>query len=171
MQPDINPLGQQNIVSRSNFGRDRVFRELYWRGDYKEYVLTLIQKYDKKASNRKFIHNILQITIFIGAAVAAIIVTIPGVSKFIPALLSGCVALATAMINYYKFGDRSRDFQILAENMALEYNKFATGRGSYEDKDEKEALHIFMDQVEVLLSEQTQRSIALEKLRSDQRQP
>src|SRR2546430_7902401 len=41
---------------------------------YQEYVLSLIRRYDKQAFRRKLTHNGLQLTIFIGAAAATVLV-------------------------------------------------------------------------------------------------
>ncbi len=129
---------------------------------YQEYVLSLIRRYDKQAFRRKLTHNGLQLTIFIGAAAATVLVAF---SKIIPGILTGIVTVATAIANYYKFGEHSRYLESVAEDLALEYNKFLTRRGIYKDITLPEALPLFMDRVESLILEQRQRAAALEQVK------
>lgn len=135
-------------------------------GQYQEYVLSLINNYDKQASRAKLIHNGLQLTIFMGAAAATVLVI---VSKVVPAILTGIVTVATAIANYFKFGERGRYAELVAEDLALEYNRFITERGVYGGKPKKEALTLFMDRVESLIIEQRQRSAALEQVKEAQK--
>ncbi|QBD76331.1 DUF4231 domain-containing protein [Ktedonosporobacter rubrisoli] len=128
---------------------------------YQAHVLSLVRIYEKRSSMQKLIHHILQITIFVGAALVTVIVGIPEVPKLAPALLSGVVTIATALANYYKFGEHSRDLYLTSEDLAQEYNWFGTKRGPYKEKDAEVALELFMDRTETLIRKQTKRSFAL----------
>src|SRR5437762_3985907 len=97
--------------------------------DYKTYVLSTIRRYDKRSLIFKIIHHTLQLIILVGAALVVVLLGIPSVPKLIPAILSGIVAAASAVANYYKLGERGHDFRSYAEDMALEYNRFTTKRG------------------------------------------
>lgn len=134
---------------------------------YKSHILSCIHSYEKQSRNRRIIHNILQLIIFIGAAVVTIIVGIQDIPKLFPALLSGGITIATAIANYYKFGERGRDLYLTAEDLAQEYNWFATKRGIYKDKEGKEAQDLFMDRTEAIIRKQTQRSFILEQLKTE----
>jgi hypothetical protein len=94
---------------------------------------------------------------------------LPEVPKFIPAIISGIVTIATTVINYYKFGERSHDLLLASRDMALEYNRFTTKRGSYREIDTEQALSLFMDRMEALLYDQTECSQALEQLEEVQK--
>jgi len=115
---------------------------------YQEYTLSLIRLYEKQAFRDKIIHNILQLTVFIGATAATILISF---SKILPAILTSIVTVATALANYYKFGEKSRVAQLIAEDLALEYNKFKTNRGIYKNRFKREALELFMDKVESMI--------------------
>jgi hypothetical protein len=130
---------------------------------YQEHVLSVIRSYDKQSANKKVIHHILQLTIFVGAALVTVIVGIPEVPKLLPALLSGIVTIATAIANYYKFGEHSRDLYLTSEDLAQEYNWFDTKRGQYKGKSAEAALELFMDRTETLIRKQTKHSFALEQ--------
>lgn len=130
---------------------------------YQEHVLSVIRAYNKQSSNRKIIHHVLQITIFVGAALVTIMVGIPEVPKLVPALLSGIVTIATAIANYYKFGEHSRDLYLTSEDLSQEYNWFDTKRGPYKGKDAEAVLELFMDRTETMICKQTKSSFALEQ--------
>ncbi len=137
--------------------------------EYQEYVLSHIQRYDKQSSITKIIHNGLQLTIFVGAALVTIVIGIPSIPKLVPTIISGVVTLATVIANYYKFGERSRDLYRTAEALALEYNWFNTERGPYKNKKPKEALELLMNRTETIIRNQAKRSFALEKLKEDRK--
>lgn len=106
------------------------------------------------------IHNVLQLIIFIGAASVTVTVALSGVPKLIPVFLSAAVAIATAIANYYKFGEHSRNLFLTAEGLAQEYNWFDTERGVYKGLSSEEAFSLFMDRIESLIKTQTQQSFA-----------
>ncbi len=138
---------------------------------YKRLVLSRVQVYIEQSLRNKMIHNVLQLTIFIGAASVTVAVALPGVPKIIPIFLSAVVAIATAIANYYKFGERSRDLFLTAEGLGQEYNWFDTERGVYKGLALEEADSLFMDRIEGLIKAQTQRSFALvaEKPKAEQK--
>jgi len=136
---------------------------------YRAYVLAAIHKYDKQSLTFKIIHHTLQLIIMVGAALAAILISIPAIPKVIPTILSGSVAVATVVANYYKFGQRGRNLRFYAEDMALEYNRFNTKREPYKDLEAEEAQTLFMSRIEKLFQDQRQRLLELEKLQAEQK--
>jgi len=125
-------------------------------------VMHRVQTYVKQSKQKKRLHNILQLIIFIGAALVTVTLAIPDIPKLVPALLGGIITVATAIANYYKFGERSRDLFLVAEELGLEHNRFNTMRGIYKNLSLDEAFPLFMDRVERIISEDTKRSFALE---------
>jgi len=136
---------------------------------YKDYVKFRINYSSKQAARLRLLHNILQITILAGAAIVSVTVGFPEVPKWIPALVSGIVTLATAMTSYYKFGERSRDLYKSAEDMQQEYNWFKSKRGPYKNLDETQAFELLQDKVDVIKREQFQRSFAFEEQKDTQK--
>jgi hypothetical protein len=127
---------------------------------YKRLVLSRVQVYIKQSLHNKMIHNILQLTIFIGAALVTVTVALPEIPKLIPIFLSALVTIATAIANYYKFGERARDLFLTAEGIGQECNWFESRRGPYKGLTSEEAFSQFMDRIENLIKAQTQRSFA-----------
>lgn len=125
-------------------------------------VLARVQTYLKQSRQKKMFHNALQLTIFIGAALITVTLSIPNVPKIIPVLLASIVTVATAIANYYKFGERSRDIFLVAEELGLEHNRFDTMRGDYKNLAPEDAFVLFMDKVETIIHEDTKRCFALE---------
>jgi len=136
---------------------------------YQTYVLSAIHRYDKRSLAFKLIHHTLQLIILVGAALVAVLIGIPAIPKVVPAILSGIVAVASAVANYYKFGQRGRDLRFYAEDMALEYNRFDTKREPYRNLDAGEAQTLFMSRIEDLFQGQRQRLLALDKLQAEQK--
>jgi len=137
--------------------------------DYETYIVSSIRRYDKLASRMRIIHHALQLVILIGAALVTLVVGISVVPKVIPIVLSGVVTIATAITNYYKFGERSRELFFTSEDMALEYNRFRTKRGPYKNLDTEESLSLLMDRIEDSFYDQRQRILAVEKQSTEQK--
>lgn len=129
---------------------------------YKAEVISRIQEYLKQSKRKKRLHNILQLTIFIGAALVTVTLAIPDIPKLVPAFLGGIITVATAVANYYKFGERSRDLFLVAEELGLEHNRFDTMRGIYKNLSVSEAFSLFMDRVETTIFKDTKRAFTVE---------
>jgi hypothetical protein len=87
---------------------------------------------------------------------------IPDIPKLVPAFLGGIITVATAVANYYKFGERSRDLFLVAEELGLEHNRFDTMRGIYKNLSVSEAFSLFMDRVETTIFKDTKRAFTVE---------
>lgn len=131
-------------------------------GSYEAYLLRLMNLFDKKARKRTLVHNVLQVTIIFGAALSALLVSLSQVPKVFPAVLSGVVAVAAALANYYKFRDHAREYQLAATKVAFEFNQYTTERGPYKGKAKKEAQELLMDRTEEQLREFIRRSTDME---------
>src|SRR6266436_438358 len=112
---------------------------------YKNYIDHQISRYYLRSGLNIFVFNTLQIIILAGAAVVPFLLNITNVPKLVPTIISAVVAVAAALANYYKFGERGRVDRQTAQEMHQEYNWYDTERGDYKDKDPKEALDLFMD--------------------------
>lgn len=125
--------------------------------DYKNHMRGQISHYYWTSDFNVVVHNTLQISILAGAAIVPFLLNIPGVPKLIPTIISGVVAVAAALANYYKFGERSRIDRQTAQELQQEYNRYDTERGDYKGKGPKEALDLFLDQTEQILNNHHQR--------------
>src|SRR2546423_1267358 len=88
------------------------------------------------SSSKQIGHNALQPTILIGTAAATVLISF---SKIIRGVVTGIVTVATAVVNYYNFGEHSQTLETIAENLALESNRFTNNRGVYANKPAEEA--------------------------------
>jgi Protein of unknown function (DUF4231) len=109
------------------------------------------------------VHNILQITILVGAALISISLGFPHTPSWFPPLIGGIVTIATALASYFKFGERSRDLYRSAEDMQRDYNWFKFHRGVYKGLSEPEAFELLQDRIEAFRREQFLRSLAFEE--------
>ena len=82
--------------------------------------------------------------------------------KIIPTILSGIVAIAIAVENRYKFGERSRNFRLASEEMQQEYNWYETDREQYKGTSAEEAVHLFMDRTEEIMHKYNQKLLSIE---------
>ena len=130
---------------------------------YKNYVKFRITHASKKASMLRLIHNTLQFTILLGAALISISLGFPSTPPWFPPLLGGIVTIATAIANYYKFGERSRDLYRSAEDMQRDYNWFKSHRGVYKNLNDDEAFYLLQDRIDTFKREEFLRSFAFEE--------
>jgi len=117
----------------------------------------------------RLMHNIFQVTILVGAALVSIIIGIHTVSPTIAAVISGVVTIATALANYYKFGEKSRDLFKSTEDIQQEYNWFKSQRGPYRKISEEQALIALQDRIDAIKREQFLRSFALEEQKDERK--
>lgn len=136
---------------------------------FKEYVKSRIKYSSKKALRLRWIHNILQTIILVGAALVSISLGFPRIPSWLAPFISGIVTITTIIANYYKFGERSRDLYRSVEDIQREYNWFKLKRGSYKDLDEAKALVMFQDKIDVLKHEQFIRTFSFEKQEETQK--
>ena len=96
---------------------------------YKRNIIEEYSKYYRRSGMNIVAHNLLQICILVGAAVVPFLLIISSIPKLIPTIISGVVAVAAAMSNYYKFGERGRIARLTAQELHQEYNLYDTERG------------------------------------------
>jgi hypothetical protein len=99
----------------------------------------------------------------LGAALISISLGFPHVPSWFPPLIGGIVTIATALANYYKFGERSRDLYRSAEDMQRDYNWFKSSRGVYKNLKEAEAFELLQDRIETFRREEFLRLFAFEE--------
>jgi hypothetical protein len=124
---------------------------------YKRNIIEEYSKYYQRSGMNIVAHNVLQICILVGAAVVPFLLIIPSIPKLVPTIISGVVAVAVAISNYYKFGERGRIDRLTAQELHQEYNLYDTERGDYKSKTSKEALDLFLDRTEAILDKHNQR--------------
>lgn len=162
---EINDIAT-NLSFVGLFTVKRIYRDhITLQGIYKEDVRNCIFKYIKLSSRYKLIHAVLQLIIFIGAAIVSVTLAITEIPHWFPAIVSGTVVIATAIVNYYKLGERSTNLYLTAENMQHEYNRFITARSIYKGLEPRDALNTFMDKIENIMQNHTKQSIAIEKIK------
>ncbi|HZR43979.1 MAG TPA: DUF4231 domain-containing protein [Ktedonobacteraceae bacterium] len=137
---------------------------------YKDYVKFRIQFSSQKALRLRWIHNILQTVILVGAALVSISIGFPHIPAWLPPLISGVVTIATAITSYYKFGERSRDLYRSAEDMQREYNWFKSKRGPYKTLTDEGAFELFQDKIDSLKREQFLRTYAFDEQKEEQKE-
>ena len=118
--------------------------------------------YDQQAFFLKLLVDTpLQIVIVVGAVVVPILLSNTGVSKQVPFNISIVVAIAAALANRFRFGDRIRNCNLTCEAMRREHLAYELKRKPYKGMGVEEAFELFMDRVEEILKEHSQRSISL----------
>jgi hypothetical protein len=134
---------------------------------YKEYIKFRIRYDAKKGLWLKLAHNILQTIILIGAALISISIGFPHAPSWLPSLIGGIVTIATAIANYYKFGDQSQNCYRSAVDMQQEYNWFKSNRGPYKELGDMESFELFQDRIDALKREQFLHQSAFENQQED----
>jgi hypothetical protein len=134
---------------------------------YSADILKRISSYTKSSHRIKILHRSLQAIIIIGATAVPFLLNMNDISKVVPTIISGFVALAAAIVSYYKLVERSSHLYLTAEKMQHEYNCYKTGRGKYSRLKRGAALDLFMDQIDRLIHEQNEHTLSLEKIVPD----
>ena len=80
----------------------------------------------------------------------------------LPTIISAVVAVAALIGNQFKFGERSRNYYLAAEELQQEYNWYETDRGSYKNTSPEVAVAHFMDQTEAIMHKYNQHILSLE---------
>ncbi|MFL5657815.1 MAG: DUF4231 domain-containing protein [Ktedonobacteraceae bacterium] len=137
---------------------------------YLKSVKEEIKKYKQNESTLKFIHRTLQTILLLGATSLPFILNFSYLQKSIPITISIIVALVAALVNYYKFGSRTTQFQQAAENMQYELNLYQSRRKHYRDLSQGTAFDLFMDNIDELRRKRSELSLELEKSTQEQDQ-
>ena len=133
----------------------------------KDYILDMSKKVETKKRiwiTLNIIDSFLQIIIVFGTTSVPILLIISQVPKLIPTIISGIVAVAAAVSNYYKIGGRSRIYRVTFETLEKEQNEYKYHVGPYkEDLEEDQALGLFVRRTELVLDELTKKLFALQE--------
>ena len=116
-----------------------------------------------------FIHNLLQLIILAGAVAVPFLLNL-SIEKIIPTIISLVVAVAAAISNYYKFGERSRNNHQTSEAIRREIVWYDLRKGPYLDLEPEPALDLFVNRIEGFRDEHTQRSFIFEESKQDKKQ-
>jgi hypothetical protein len=136
---------------------------------FKEDVKSCIEEYTKESSIYKNVHYTIQFVIISGAAIVTTLIAIPATPHWAPAIISGVVSIAAATTSFYKFSERSLDLYVTAEAMQLEINRYITKRGQYKLLNQKDAFDLFMDQIETISREHTQKAFNIDKISDEEK--
>jgi hypothetical protein len=112
---------------------------------------------------RDIINSFLQFIIVVGAASVPVLLLISQVPKLIPTIISGVVAIAAALSNYYKFGERSRIHRATFEALTKELDMYDFQVGPYKNLGEDQAFDLFVERTELVLDEHTKKVFALQE--------
>ncbi|HYT46249.1 MAG TPA: DUF4231 domain-containing protein, partial [Methylomirabilota bacterium] len=93
---------------------------------YEKTVRKLISKYRRTAGALKLIQQCLQLIVIIGAASIPLILSNPDSPRETSTYISIAVAISAALLNIYKFRDRTIFQHKAAEKMQYEYSQFLT---------------------------------------------
>ena len=111
---------------------------------------------------RDIINSILQFIIVVGAASVPVLLIISQVPKLIPTIISGVVAIAAAVANQYKFGERSRIHRATFEALTKELDMYDYKVAAYKNLGEDQAFDLFVERTELILDEHTKKVFALQ---------
>ncbi|SRR6266436_3682849 len=136
---------------------------------YESLLKREVRKSRRNAMILNVVQRMLQLIIILGATVLPFILN-SAVSKLYSSVLSISVAIAAALITFYKFNKYISYFQKAAENMQREYNLYHSGRKHYSALKKGAALDLLMDKIDELREEQDKFSLELEKTEQGQEQ-
>lgn len=91
------------------------------------------------------VHTWLQFIIVAGAVVVPFLLNNTSVTKAIPTIISGVVAVAAALSTYFKFNERGFRRFIAFEEMTDELNSYDLHGGLYANLDEEKAFNLFFN--------------------------
>ncbi|HEY1349264.1 MAG TPA: DUF4231 domain-containing protein [Ktedonobacteraceae bacterium] len=151
-------LEQEIREAREDFYREESGRTLkLYQEDYRKYRA----KHDK-----------LQITVifcsalstgFAGTAIFSEATSFSFALKFLAAMLSLTVTIASGSIAYFKYKDRSHDFQKTADAIEGERRAFKLGLGPYRGKPLDEALSLFAENTHMTIEDHKKRQQLLDQ--------
>ena len=147
--PYLHPDGPIPYVSpRSALSqKSRHYIETRWYPQWKYY--------DEKAAFNKARHINLQIFVAIGSVSVPIIIGISFIPTWIPALISGLVAIFTAIENVMKYGDNWRAYRNAAEGLNREKVLYEALAGPYDRTNAP--FRMFVERSEDIIAEETGR--------------
>ena len=140
-----------NRTQKSREERSRMTQEHYIR-DFRKQIF--IHQFIANVDG--YTHNTLQVITIAGAAIVPFLLNISTVPKLLPTVISGVVAVTAALLNFYKFNDRSRRRFEAYKVMSKEMNAYDLGQDRYADLDQERAFQLFFNRAEEMKLEQIQ---------------
>ena len=125
--------------------REKKYLDERWQGQKNYYS-------DKVSFNKKW-HQRLRLFVALTAVVIPILLSIPGVDKGIPTVLSALVGLATVTEGVYGFGDNWRSFRQTLEVLKRERALYDAKVEPYHDP--ATAFSMFVKNCEAAISQET----------------
>ncbi len=108
-------------------------------------------------------YNFFQGVIIIGSILATTIVNIEGLPRWVTAIFSAIVGIASGFVVAFKFKDRSYNLQETADTIEYEYHLFELMLDNYDIDDNQKRYKAFARRIENLKQEQRQREQVLEQ--------
>ena len=132
----------------------------------KERYKCQVQWYDNKsAQNQRYYQRFQWAAIIISASVPVLVVSMPDKFKWITAILSTVLAIATAALKAFKFQENWISYRTIAETLKKEkhyYDASATEYATVEDKK-----RLFIERVEALISRENTLWMTIHKRREN----
>lgn len=109
--------------------------------------------YSNKSAINKNWHLRLQLFIGFTALLVPVLISIPKVPVYLPAILSFFVAVAATVENVYHFGDNWRSYRLTLESLKKERALFDAGARPYDDP--MNSFSLFVERCESIIAEET----------------
>ena len=136
--------------------------EKYLKGRYK----CQVQWYDNtSAQNKRYYHWLQWKVIIISASVPVLVVSMPDRFKWITAILSIILAIATAALKVFKFQENWVNYRTIAESLKKEKHYYDAEAGEYATAKDKRQL--FVEIVEALISRENTLWMTIHRRRED----
>jgi hypothetical protein len=116
-----------------------------------------------RAATNRSLSSIAQVSIIVASTVAAGIVNVVAVPRFVTSVLTILVAIVTGIIGIFKFKEKSINSQQTADAIEYQRNLYRLGIKDYAEKTPEEAYVLFAERVEDLRNEQNKRQQLLEQ--------
>ncbi len=109
--------------------------------------------YSKNSGKNKKQYQQIQLTIGAGAIIVPLLLGIPDIPKWVPAIISAMVAVLAATENVYQFGDNWRNFRQASESLKRERALFDAEAGPY--RISKDPFRRFVERCEDVIAAET----------------
>jgi hypothetical protein len=120
------------------------------REKYINKALAIRKALERRASVALFLNIILQFVVLLGATSVPFLLNISEIDKHIPIIISGVVAIATAISTFGRLGERARNLYRAGAGIRREYQLFDLNDKTYRDLSPEDALLHFTKQIELI---------------------
>ncbi len=137
---------------------------------YIERVRATERAYTIKWYAHAFLYNVLQGVIVAGAAAVPFLLNIGDVPKIIPTIISIVVAIAAALMQSFKYGERRRLYRLTSVKLRREIEYFDVHGGEYQHLNQEQAFQRFLERTEKLIYESVKDFFTLEEIQDTQQE-